>query len=167
MTARKKDGMFSLEEILDLGIRIENNGEKFYREAQQKVALEELKMLLGRLADDEVAHVGFFTRKKEALKSKPEDPELEKLASTVLQGILGDQTFSLKEVNPADLETIDDLLNLAIEFEKDTILFYELLTDLVTRDDTLKGLQEIIEEENRHVAVLQAFKDGRSINNAL
>jgi hypothetical protein len=31
----------------------------------------------------------------------------------------------------------------------------------------LKGLQEIMEEENRHVAMLQAFKDGRSNKNAL
>jgi rubrerythrin len=159
--------MFSLEEILDLGIKIEKNGEKFYREAQNKVALEELKILLTRLADDEVEHVGFFTRKKEALKSKPEDPELEKQASAILQGILGDQSFSLKEANPADVKTIDDLLNLAIEFEKDTVLFYEILTALTTRDDTLKGLQEVIEEENRHVAMLQGFKDGRSIKNAL
>jgi rubrerythrin len=158
--------MFSLEEILDLGIRIEKNGEKFYRQAQNKVALEELKILLTRLADDEVEHVVFFTRKKEALKSKPEDPEVEKQASAILQEILGDQTFSLKEANPADLKTIDDLLNLAIEFEKDTLLFYEMLTALTTRDDTLKGLQEVIAEENRHVAMLQGFKDGRSLRNA-
>jgi rubrerythrin len=158
--------MFSMEEILDLGIRIEKNGEKFYREAQEKVALEELKILLTRLADDEVEHVRFFTRKKEALKSKPEDPELEKQASAILQEILGDQTFSLNETNPADLKTIDELLDLAIEFEKDTVLFYEMLSALATRDDALKGLQELIEEENRHVAMLQGFKDGRSIRNA-
>jgi rubrerythrin len=159
--------MFSLEEILDLGIRIEKNGENFYREAEKKVALEELRMLLTRLADDEVEHMNFFSRKKEALKSKPEDPELEKMASSVLQEILGDQSFSLRSANPADLETIDDLLNLAIEFEKDTILFYEMLTSLAARGDTLKGLEEIIEEENRHVAKLQGFRDGRSIRNAL
>jgi rubrerythrin len=164
---RKKNNMFSLEEILSLGIRIEKNGEEFYREAQKKVALEELKILLNRLADDEVEHAGFFTRKKEALKSKPEDPELEKMASSILQGILGDQTFSLKEADPGDIKTIDDLLNLAIGFEKDTILFYEMLTALVARDDTLKGIQEIIEEENRHVAMLQGFKEGRSVKDAL
>jgi rubrerythrin len=158
--------MFSLEEILDLGIRIEKNGEKFYREAQKQVALEELRILLTRLAEDEVEHVGFFTRKKEAIKSKPEDAEVEKQASAILQEILGDQTFSLKQVDPSDLKTIDDLLDLAIEFEKDTILFYEMLSAIATTDDTLKGLQEIIQEENRHVAMLQGFRDGRSIRNA-
>jgi rubrerythrin len=161
-----REDMFSLEEILDLGIRIEKNGEKFYRQAQKKVALEELKILLTRLADDEVEHVGFFTRKKQALKSKPEDPEVEKQASAILQEILGDQTFSLKEVNPADLKTIDDLLSLAIEFEKDTLLFYEMVSALTTKDDTLKGLQAVMAEENRHVEMLQGFKDGRSKRNA-
>ncbi len=166
MRPGKRDDMFSLEEIVDLGIKIEKNGEKFYRGAQNQVALEELRMLLGRLADDEVKHMDFFTRKKEALKSKPEDPELEALSSTILQGILGDQAFSLREANPADLKTIDDVLSLAIEFEKDTVLFYEMLTALAARDDTFKGLQEIIEEENSHVAALQGFKEGRSIRDA-
>jgi rubrerythrin len=159
--------MFSLEEILDLGIRIERNGEKFYREAVEHVALEDLKVLLKRLADDEVEHVEFFTRKKQALKGKAAAPEMEKAASEILQGILGDQTFSLKEANPGELKTIDELLDLAIEFEKDTLLFYEMLGSLSTEEDTLKGLQGIIQEEKRHVEVLQGFKDGRSIRNAL
>ena len=114
--------------------------------------------MLTRLAEDEVKHEEFFAKKKEALAFNPEDPEMEEAASTILQGILGDQTFSLKEANPADLKTVESLINLAIEFEKDTVLFYEVLTPLVTRSATLKGLEEIVLEEKRHIEMLQAFQ---------
>ena len=150
--------MFSLHEIYDLGIRIEKNGELFYRKAIKEFPNEGLKSLLARLADDEVKHQEFFERKKEALELKPEDPEMEETASAILQGILGYQTFSLKEANPADLKSEKDLLNLAIEFEKDTVLFYEMLTPLVTKNQTLKGLEEIVQEEKSHIEMLQAFQ---------
>ena len=150
--------MFSLHEIYDLAIRIEKNGERFYRKAMERFSNEGLRSMLVRLADDEVRHEEFFARKKSGLREKPEDPEIEAAASGILQGILGDQTFSLKEANPADLKSEKDLLNLAVEFEKDTILFYEMLTPLVTRKQTLKGLEEIIQEEKRHIETLQAFQ---------
>ena len=150
--------MFSLHEIYDLGIRIEKNGELFYRKAIKEFPNEGLKSLLTRLADDEVKHQEFFARKKGALELKPEDPDMEKTASAILQSILGDQTFSLKEADPADLKSEEDLLNLAVEFEKDTVLFYEMLTPLVTGTQTLKGLEEIIQEENCHIELLHAFQ---------
>jgi rubrerythrin len=150
--------MFSLHEIYDLGIRIEKNGELFYRKAIKRFSDERLKSLLARLADDEVKHQEFFAKKKEALKDKPEDPEMEETASAILQNILGDQTFSLKETNPSDLKSEEELLNLAIEFEKDTVIFYEMLTPLVTGSQTLNGLEEIVQEEKRHIEMLQALQ---------
>jgi len=150
--------MFSLHEICDLGMRIEKNGEQFYRKAIKEFPNEALKSLLTRLADDEVKHQEFFTRKKEALKDKPEDSEMEETASAILQNILGEQTFSLKEANPADLKNEAELLNLAIEFEKDTVLFYEMLTPLVTGSQALNGLEEIVQEEKRHIEMLQVLR---------
>jgi rubrerythrin len=150
--------MFSLHEIYDLGIRIEKNGELFYRKAIKHFSDERLKSLLARLADDEVKHQEFFARKKDVLKDKPEDPEMEETASAILQNILGDQTFSLKEANPSDLKSEEELLNLAIEFEKDTVIFYEMLTPLVTGSQTLNGLEEIVQEEKRHIEMLQALQ---------
>ena len=150
--------MFSLHEIYDLAVRIEKNGEAFYRKAMKQFPDEGLKSMLTHLAEDEVKHQEFFARKKETLGLNAEDPEIEAVASGILQGILGDQTFSLKEANPADLKSERALLNLAVEFENDTILFYEMLTPLVSQTQTLKGLEEIIQEEKRHIETLQAFQ---------
>ncbi len=149
--------MFSLIEIYDLAIRIERNGGQFYRKAREEVTDEDLKSVLSRLADDESKHEEFFAKKKQLVRFKPQDPEMEEAASAVLQAILGDQTFSLKEANPADIKSEEELIKLAIEFEEDTILFYEMLSPLVTRDQTLKGLEEIVQEEKRHIQELQAF----------
>ena len=150
--------MFSLHEIYDLAIRIEKNGELFYRKAMERFPNEGLRSMLTRLADDEVRHEEFFAGKKEALGLTPEDPAIEAAASAILQEILGDQTFSLKEADPADLKSEKDLLNLAVEFEKDTILFYEMLTPLVTGSQALNGLEEIVQEEKRHIEMLQVLR---------
>jgi rubrerythrin len=154
--------MFSLHEIYDLAIRIEKNGELFYRRAIKEFPTASLMSMLAHLADDEVKHEEWFKRKKEALKAERKNPEMEETASALLQGILGDQTFSLKEANPADLKSEKDLLNLAIEFEKDTVLFYEMLSPLATNNQILRGLDEIVQEEKRHIEMLQAFQERRS-----
>ena len=72
-------------------------------------------------------------------------------------GILGDQSFSLKETDFAGMERIKDLFKVAIEFEKDTVIFYEMIRALIEDDSTLTDLNQIIEEEKRHIELLREF----------
>ena len=48
--------MFTLNEIYDLAIQIEKNGEDYYREAEKKVSETSLKDQFLRLADQEAKH---------------------------------------------------------------------------------------------------------------
>ena len=57
--------MFSTAEIIDLAIRIEKNGEKTYRKAQEKVSDLSLASMLQWLADEEVEHAKWFVELKE------------------------------------------------------------------------------------------------------
>ena len=50
------------------------------------------------------------------------------------------------------------LIELAIEFEKDTVLFYEMLRPFIGDPTVLDQLDEIIAEENDHVSKLQALQ---------
>jgi len=49
------------------------------------------------------------------------------------------------------VENLKSLLELAIEFEKDTILFYQMLRSFIDDREVLNGLDNIVEEESRHV----------------
>ena len=147
--------MFTLGEIIDLAVRIETNGQKAYRKAQGQVSDPALASLLGWLADEEAEHEKWFPGLKDDLKTNLEDPKLEEMSQSILQGVLGDHTFSIEEADFSRLDDLDSLLNLSVEFEKDTILFYEMLSAFIEDEQILNRLTRIIEEENGHVRVLQ------------
>ena len=147
--------MFAISEIYDLAIQIEKNGEAFYRDALKKFPHPGLNTLLQWLAEEEIEHQKWFTQKKEALKNPSESVDLEDIGGKILENILGDQTFSLKEADLSKIGGVDALLDLAIEFEKDTIVFFEMIRVLIDDNETLGQLNEIIEQENNHVQTLQ------------
>lgn len=151
--------MFTLYEIYDLAIQIEKNGEDFYREAEKKVSAPQLKGLFLRLADQEVKHRTWFGEKKESSKAGSKNLEMDEMSSRMLKDILGDQRFSLGEVNLADMHTVEDLLTMAIEFEEDSIIFYGMLKSLIADDEIIKGLDEIIEEEKLHIEVIGSYRE--------
>jgi rubrerythrin len=153
--------MFTLAEVYDLGIRIEKNGEKFYRDALKQAWSKPIADMLGLLAEEEVKHVDFFVKRLDALKQKREDPFLDEMSTSMLKDIMGDQTFSLKETDVSTLRSVDELMALAIEFEKDTILFYEMIGSFMTDEEARRELKDIIEEEERHLRLFESYGDKR------
>jgi len=151
--------MFSLAEVYDLGIQIEKNGEKFYRDAMKQTWSTPIADLLKMLAEEEVKHVDFFVKRIDALKQKRENPFLDEMGTSMLKDILGNQTFSLKDTDVSKIRSADELVSLAIEFEKDTILFYEVVGSFMTDEEARRELKEIIEEEKRHVRLFESYGD--------
>lgn len=113
--------------------------------------------MLQMLAEEEVKHVDFFAKLKTKLQQENENPVLEAVGREMLAEVLGDQTFSLKEADLSKIKTQEQLRQTAIEFEKDTILFYEMIRAVVTDRETLDQLEVIIDEENRHVRLFEEY----------
>jgi rubrerythrin len=155
----KGNYMFTLTEIIDLAIRIEQNGAKAYRKARVAVSNPSLASLLHWLTEDEANHEKWFTSLKAELGKSGGDPKLDEMGQAILQGVLGDRTFSMEEADFSKIEDVESLLKLSVEFEKDTILFYEMLSAFIEDEKTLTRLTQIIAEENRHVQVLKDFLD--------
>jgi rubrerythrin len=152
--------MFSLMEICDLAVKIEKNGEKFYREAIEKTAQPNIKSLFQYLADEEVKHRELFVSIKEELKPGVDDTLSDDEESALLQEILGDQTFSLQEADLSKIEKTEDLIDLAVEFEKDTVLFFEMIREFIPRYDIIEKIEEFIEEEKNHIRRLREYGRG-------
>ncbi|MBW2340859.1 MAG: ferritin family protein [Deltaproteobacteria bacterium] len=159
--------MFSRAEIIDLAIQIEKNGEKVYRDALEKISDRSLASLLEWLADEEVEHVKWFSDLKRMVTKAPVNPHLEEMGKTMLQRVLGDQTFSLKGVDFSKIEQTEDVIKLAIEFERDTVVFYEMIESFIEDEETLDHLKKIIEEENRHVQVLEELLDSGAVKRGM
>jgi rubrerythrin len=154
---RGKTAMFTIREIYELAIQIERNGEAFYRGAGRQVQNPALKALFEHLADEEMNHIETFEVKKDALGSEPDQDGLHESATAILRGLLGDQTFSLKEVDLSKIRREKDLIALAVEFEKDTILFYDMISAFIEDRRTAAQIKGIVDEENRHVQLLEAY----------
>jgi rubrerythrin len=149
--------MFSMAEIIDLAIQIEKNGERIYRKALEKMSDPSLASLLQHLADEEVEHAKWFSEMKATIKETTDDPSLAEKGNSILRGVLGGEAFSLGDADFSKIDRIQSLLKLAIEFERDTVLFFEMIRSFIEDKETLDQLDTIIEEENRHAEVLQAF----------
>ena len=147
--------MFTAEEILDIAVRLEKNGEKIYRSAAQMVSKPELVSLLEWMADEEVTHAESFSKMKKAVKMTAVNPVAEEMGRELVDSMLGDRGFSLEEVDFARIDQVNDMIATFIEFEKDTVLFYEMLDAFIDVEETRETLNRIIAEENNHIKKLQ------------
>ena len=148
--------MFSVNEILDLGIRIEENGELFYRQALENASDPSLRALLEWLADEELTHGDWFLEMKRSAKGlRGNDLWAEQVGGAILQSSLKDRAFSLDEVEPGSIRDEETLILMAIEFEQDSITFYEILQSFITEPEVLDHIRVIINEERRHIELLE------------
>lgn len=155
--------MFSAKEIIELAIKIEKNGEAVYRSAIEKVPNPELVPLLEWMADEEVKHANWFAELKHNLETKNENPFVEEMGHELFNEMLGDKNFSLKDVDFAIIEEIDDLIETFIEFEKDSIIFYEVLKPFVEDPVVREYLNKIIDEEKHHIELLKEITDRKEV----
>ncbi|MBW1729303.1 MAG: ferritin family protein [Deltaproteobacteria bacterium] len=153
--------MFTLHEVIDLAIKIEENGERVYRKAAENMDQRPLQDLVLRLAEDEVKHIEWFSNLLEESRKVLKDPSLHEMGQKILNAILGEQSFSLGEADLTAMKGPKAILETALEFERDTVLFYEMLLGAVD-EDALPYLTKIIEEENRHIRDLEASLKGLS-----
>ena len=89
------------------------------------------------------------------------------MGKALLSDVLGSQSFSLEDSKFTKIRQLEELLSLAIEFEKDKVMFYNLLRSFIADKDTLDYLDSIIREENEQIRQLQVFLDSGAIEDAI
>jgi rubrerythrin len=147
--------LFSTAELLDLAIQIEQNGETVYRDAIGMLSNPELITMLNWMADEEAKHAKWFSGLKDELEVLSDNPFIEEMSRELFKDLLGEKNFSHAEVDFSKISDVDELMTIFIEFERDTILFYEMLEPFIEDDRTLSDLKKIIAEENNHISKLQ------------
>lgn len=159
--------MFTASELLDMAIKLENNGEAVYRSAIGKVTKPELISLLTWMADEEVKHARFFSELKVNLDTKQLNPFVAEMSRELFDDLLGNKNFSLKEVDFSSIDNTDELIAVFIEFEKDSVIFYKVLEPFVEDPVALEHLHKIIDEENLHIKQLKKFIDRKESFNIM
>jgi len=159
----EENALFSANEILDLAIKLEKNGELVYRGAIEKVSNPELIRLLEWMADEEVKHANWFAELKLELDQKGVNPFMEKMSRELFDDLLGDKNFSLQDVDFSSVSEIDDLIAIFIEFEKDSVRFYQVLEPFIEDPVSLESLKKIVDEENCHIKRLQELRGRQEV----
>jgi len=156
---------FDIEEVLTIAIRIEVNGQAFYREAA-KLCPEHAEWL-NDLADQEISHEATYRKLKDALVAAAGDASLDAgdyddLAVSYLHSIAGSVIFKLSRSPEEEFtgrETIEEIIDRAIEREQDAVLFFTGIRKALSDEQARRDIDLIIDEEMRHVAELQARKN--------
>ena len=150
--------MFTSKEILDIALKIEQNGEAVYRRAVQDLVNPDLAKRLTWMADEEARHAEWFMKLQSDLGTHNNRIAVNEMNSDVLQNVIGKQSFTLQDIDFTDVSDMRKLMDIFIEFEKDGILFYEMLRTFIKDQDVLENLDRIVAEEYKHIETLQEIK---------
>lgn len=152
---------FSPDEVLQMAEQIERNGAKFYRRAADQAADAALAELLGRLAGWEDEHERTFTdlrRQVVASGASATDPqEGAGLAGRYLQALAEGEVFDTRS-DPSEWlgegRSREDILRYAVGLEKDSVVFYTGMKEVVPGTDNKQHIDRIIAEEMHHISEL-------------
>jgi rubrerythrin len=149
--------MFTVNDLIDIAVKMEKNGEALYQASLQKARSPQLKSLLQWMAQEEAAHGDWFADKKGKWTADPAQTDLETMLPDVIKEMMGDKALSLDEVNFSQIRSTASMLETFVTFEQDTILFYEFLQTFAQDAAAQEGLKKIIAEEKKHVAELKGM----------
>lgn len=145
---------FNADEVFEIAEQIERNGAKFYRSVAEKITDTGKKQLLTDLAEMEDEHEQTFKSLRSELTQDEKivttfDPEGE--SELYLRALADTRVFYEKEV---DTSSIEEVLKSAITAEKDSIVFYLGMKDVVPAHLGKQKLDDIIKEEMDHIRLL-------------
>jgi len=152
--------VFEASDIVEIAIRIEENGANFYKFAEQIAKQEEAKNLFARLAVEEIAHKKIF----EAIFAKMEKYSPPETYAgeycSYLRDYVDSNIIFTKEAMEQELANVKDTIaaiDFAIKRELDSILYYHEIKRFVPEAQHMV-LDQIIDEERKHFSKLSEVK---------
>jgi len=153
---------FSAAEVIEQAIRTETLGNKFYKDlARQFKEDEVLANLFSMLAAKESVHEAKFRELKEEVGSQASEGSEE--VSEYMRAFVESEFFLGSEKALARMKKVStpaEAVSNAIGFEKETLLYFVGLRDMVGRKKAL--VDAIIKEERSHIAWLNKWKSGKA-----
>ena len=146
-------------DVIDLAVQTEVRGERFYRAAAEGASSQQAKDLFQYLADQELIHKKVFEGLSSAIVITDIDATAWDEAMAYIAATVGREFFSVEaKIRAIPLgATEDDRIGQAIEFEKQTLLFFYGLRDLVQATNK-ETVDEIIDQEKSHIRRLSEMR---------
>ncbi len=151
---------FKASELVEFAIQIEKNGEAFYLAVSKKTESQEIKETFIYLAQEEVMHRKTY---EELLKTVEnyQPKEIYPEEYFLYLKAYADQHIFVKnneiEEKASKVKSNVEAIDIALGFEKDSILFYLEMRNFVS-DSEKPIIDKIIEEERKHYVKLTEVK---------
>lgn len=150
---------FTAEEIFEMAEEIERNGAAFYREAAAISSDNDTKQLLSDMAVAEEGHLKIFQHMREGLAAQEDTAKIdsERRSSMYLQTMADARGWEGRLSPTQELtgnETAGDIIEIALNSEKESVVFYFGLKDLVSTSAGKEKVENIIIEELGHISAL-------------
>jgi rubrerythrin len=152
--------IFAGSEVVELGIEIERNGKDFYEALAAQSKNPKVRESFSFLAKEEEKHIVAFqgilkkTEQYEPAQSYPG----EYLA--YMNALASEHIFTQKDKGKSTasrIKTDKEAVDVAIGFEKDSIIFYEGMKNMVPAHEQ-KVIDELIIQEQAHLSKLSLLK---------
>jgi rubrerythrin len=158
---------FNAFEIFEIAEKIERNGTKFYRKAAELFDDSRTRNMFLQLAEWEAAHEQLFADMRKQLSEQGPEFRTFELENDVVfdaQSMAGLAVFGNRMEPSEELtgeEGIADILKIALEKEKDSIVFYTGLRAFIPVTAGQDKIRDIIIEEMRHIRILNQSLEWR------
>ena len=132
-------------------VEIERRGHAFYCSVQEQATREDDKEFFAFMAKEEKRHEGIFSAMLSRIGGLPlpagsDDDEY----LMYVQALLDSHTLFMPEQKD---RTLANPLHQAMQFEKDTLIFFMALEDMVPESE-VPHIRECADEERRHLKML-------------
>ena len=145
---------FNADDIFEMAEQLERNGAKFYKNAAKQTKDAETREFLMNLATMEDAHEKTFAKLRAELSKEEKKPTVFDPAgesALYLKSLVDMRVFFEKKV---DVSSMEEILKAAITAEKDSIIFYLGMKNMVPEKFGKNRIDAIIKEEMGHIHIL-------------
>ncbi|MCS5696835.1 ferritin-like domain-containing protein [Desulfofundulus thermocisternus] len=151
---------FRAREIVEFARQIEQKGQQFYRAMAEQAADGRVKEIMLALAAEEEEHEALFTRMLDGLENYNPPETYPGEYEEYVRALLDAHVFA-RDIKPGEIacEAGDPqkALDMAIGFEKDSLLFFYELRQLVPEQER-SAVDKLIREEQKHILRLAGQK---------
>lgn len=148
-------GKLKAESVIDMAVKIERAGQKFYSALAIFEYNEKIKDLLVFLAEEESRHVEAFESLKKAMKDDLAAEPVSEEYLQYLECLAGTHMFLNMDIEDADykVDTARATLELALKFERDSIAVFHEMKEVVGKAGK-EALDKLIAQERGHIRTL-------------
>lgn len=146
---------YNADEVFEMAIQIEKNGERFYTEAAEISTEPKAKEMLQRLGAMEVEHQKVFSELRTKLSEKSIEPivfDPDGEVGKYLRAAADSHVFNTVSGEIlSENATTKEIMDTALRFEKDSIVFFLGMQDIVPQELGKDNVGRLVEEEKGHI----------------